>query len=202
MIFLNKYLTDNPVKLGLIDQDLRHNSDFSFYRLGLSRTESPILSGSGPVTIGVNGDLTTNPLQPRDIEIDPNTTDLRQLAREIATKHGLDPDLFESLVEAESNFNPKVVSSAGAQGLTQLMPGTADGLGVSDPFDPYQNLDGGARYLAKQLKRFKTVELALAAYNAGPGNVNKYGGIPPFKETQNYVKKILRKIEEKKSRRR
>jgi hypothetical protein len=97
--------------------------------------------------------------------------------------------LFQSLVKQESGFNNVAVSPVGALGFTQLMPGTAADLGV-DPSDPEQNLDGGARYLATQLQSFGRVDLALAAYNAGPGNVRKYGGIPPFKETQNYVRRI------------
>ena len=108
-----------------------------------------------------------------------------------AERHNIPPELFLRLVRQESGFNPNAVSEAGAQGLTQLMPGTAEYLGVTDPFDPEQNLDGGARYLREQLDRFGRPDLALAAYNAGPGRVKEYGGIPPFKETQNYVRAIL-----------
>lgn len=108
-------------------------------------------------------------------------------------KVGLNPTswriLLQSLVKQESRFNVTARSHVGAYGLTQLMPGTASDLGV-DPYDPRQNLDGGARYLATQLNTFGSIELALAAYNAGPGNVKKYGGVPPFKETQDYVRKI------------
>ena len=116
--------------------------------------------------------------------------DYRELAAMIAREEGIDPDLFLRLVEAESSFRPDVTSVAGAYGLTQLMPGTARELGV-DPRDPIQNLRGGARYLRQQLDRFGDPALALAAYNAGPGRVRQYGGIPPFEETQNYVARIL-----------
>ena len=116
--------------------------------------------------------------------------DYRALATQIAQQEGVPPDLFLRLVNQESRFNPDAVSSAGAIGLAQLMPGTASDLGV-DPRDPVQNLTGGARYLRQQLDAFNQPDLALAAYNAGPGNVRKYGGIPPFEETQNYVSTIL-----------
>ena len=116
--------------------------------------------------------------------------DYRAEAARIAEQEGIDPDLFLRLVQQESSFRPNAVSPAGAIGLAQLMPGTARDLGV-DPSDPIQNLTGGARYLRQQMDTFQDPQLALAAYNAGPGNVRKYGGIPPFQETQNYVSRVL-----------
>lgn len=112
------------------------------------------------------------------------------MARDAARRHGVPEDMFLKLVQQESGFNPTAVSHKGALGLAQLMPGTAQVLRV-DPLDPYQNLDGGARYLMQQYRAFGNWRLALAAYNAGPGAVKKHGGVPPFLETQHYVKVIL-----------
>ncbi|RDY66439.1 lytic transglycosylase domain-containing protein [Halobacillus trueperi] len=115
-----------------------------------------------------------------------------QLIKKASDRYGVDEKLVRSVVKAESNFDAGVVSHAGAQGLMQLMPATAKGLGVTDPFDPEQNLMGGTKYLRQMLDRYDgNTELALAAYNAGPGNVDKYEGVPPFRETQNYITKIL-----------
>lgn len=111
------------------------------------------------------------------------------MARDAARRHGIPEDLFLRLVQQESNFNPTARSHKGAIGLAQLMPDTAADLRV-DPNDPAQNLDGGARYLKEQYARFGQWPLALAAYNAGPGAVIKHKGIPPFRETRNYVKVI------------
>lgn len=107
-----------------------------------------------------------------------------------ALRAGVEPELLASLVWAESGFQPGARSHAGAIGLAQLMPGTAAGLGV-DPHDPQQNLDGGARFLAEQLRRFGRPELALAAYNAGPARVESAGGIPAIAETQAYVPRVM-----------
>jgi len=113
-----------------------------------------------------------------------------------AEKYGIDADLLKAIGKAESNFNASAVSSAGAIGVMQLMPGTARSLGVSDPYDAEQNIMGGAKYISQMLDRYDDdVEKALAAYNAGPGNVDKYDGIPPFKETQSYVERVLGYLE-------
>jgi len=111
--------------------------------------------------------------------------------RQAGSLYGLDPNLLAAVAWAESGFNPGAVSQAGALGLMQIMPGTAEGLGV-DPMDPSQAIDGGARYLREQIERFGSIELALAAYNAGPGAVEKYGGIPP-------VAKVLSRLEQLRS---
>jgi soluble lytic murein transglycosylase-like protein len=112
-----------------------------------------------------------------------------------ANRHGLPPKLLTALVWSESAFNADAVSHAGAIGLAQLMPGTAAMMNL-DPHDPEQNLEGGARYLAAQLERFESVDLALAAYNAGPGRVSRAGGIPNITETQNYVEIVTRRYSE------
>jgi soluble lytic murein transglycosylase-like protein len=109
-----------------------------------------------------------------------------------AAKYKVPAPLLKGLIRAESNFNPNAKSPAGAMGLTQLMPGTARALGVSNPLDPAQAIEGGAKYLRQQLDAFGgDVQKTLAAYNAGPGAVQRYGGVPPYAETQAYVKRVL-----------
>lgn len=121
----------------------------------------------------------------------PATIAYNDAIAEAADLYNLDPDLIHAIIRAESAFNPFAVSRVGAQGLMQLMPAVAEELDVLDPFDPRQNIFGGARYLRWLLDRnHGNVDLAVASYNAGPGAVARYRGIPPYKETRNYVKKV------------
>ena len=126
-----------------------------------------------------------------------STEDLDVYFEEAANQYNVDIKLLKAIAYCESGFNPNAVSSAGAVGVMQLMPKTAEGLGVTDSYDPRQNILGGAKLISQLLDKYNgDTSLALAAYNAGSGNVNRYGGIPPFKETQNYVKKVLEKYSE------
>lgn len=118
-------------------------------------------------------------------------SDLDSLIEESAQRHRLNRALIKAVIKVESNFNPRVVSVKGAQGLMQLMPVTAAEVGVRNPFDPAESIQGGSLYLRKMLDYFDSnLDYALAAYNAGPGAVRRYEGIPPFEETQNYVKRV------------
>ncbi|MBB2945862.1 soluble lytic murein transglycosylase-like protein [Actinoplanes lutulentus] len=116
------------------------------------------------------------------------------LFNQAASRHGISPKLLAAVAKVESGYNPQAVSKAGAQGMMQLMPATARGLGVKDAFDPAQAVEGAAKLLSQHLKEFKSVPLALAAYNAGGGAVHKYDGIPPFAETQAYVPKVQKAL--------
>jgi hypothetical protein len=125
--------------------------------------------------------------------------DLKEVINTISDQHHLDPDFISSVIHAESGFNPRAVSPKGAQGLMQLMPGTASKLGVSNAFDPRANVEGGTRYLSELLERYNfDVIKALAAYNAGPHRVQQYGGVPPYYETRTYVARIVRDYNRKK----
>lgn len=129
--------------------------------------------------------MTSSPVQ-SPAEFDP-------IIKEASAKYGVPENIIRGIIKAESDFDPRSHSSAGAMGVMQLMPDTAKEMGVTDPWDIRQNIMGGTGYYAKMLKMFNgDHQMALAAFNAGPGNVKKYGGIPPFKETQNYVPKVMK----------
>ena len=121
----------------------------------------------------------------------PQESGLMAMIQDKAMQQGVDPALIKAIVKNESGFNPKAVSPVGAQGLMQLMPGTAKSLGVENSFNAEENLEGGTKYLKGLIQKFQSVPLGVAAYNAGPGAVQKYGGVPPYAETTNYVKKVM-----------
>jgi hypothetical protein len=143
-----------------------------------------LLQWTGPYTVaGENAE--------RSISRGRSTESLRKMIVNSASKQGVDPTLVEAIIAVESAFNPMAVSVKGAMGLMQLMPQTASHYGVADPFDPKQNVSGGIRYLRDLLLRFENLIHALAAYNAGENAVLKYRGLPPYRETHDYVKKVL-----------
>lgn len=145
-----------------------------------------ILSAATTQENGMNSETTgvlSNPATPAN---------LVDVIQEQGERTNLDPNLLKAVIRNESNFNPRAVSPVGAQGLMQLMPGTARALGVENSFDPAQNVAGGAKYLKNLLNRYdQSIPLALAAYNAGPGAVDKHGGVPPYAETTRYVQKVM-----------
>lgn len=159
-------------------------------------------------SIVITDDLDNSPCRPERraaayrppgrLNITFRTAELISLAHQLAVRHGVDHRLVESLVEMESGFDANAVSRAGAMGLMQLMPAVARQYGVADPFDPWQNLEGGILHLRDLLVRYRAdLERTLAAYNAGSGAVDRYGGIPPYAETQNYVRKVLHRYRQR-----
>ena len=120
---------------------------------------------------------------------------LYEAVRRRAREYGVRPELVMAVIKAESNFDSDAVSSKGAQGLMQLMPRTAAAMGIKDPFNPEENIAGGTQYLSKLLKMFGNERLAVAAYNAGPGRVKRYGGVPPYRETRQYVDRVFRHVD-------
>ncbi|MBY0400903.1 lytic transglycosylase domain-containing protein [Myxococcota bacterium] len=127
---------------------------------------------------------------PRRVKV-PTERDYDHLILQVASQHGVQPGLVKAVIAAESNFRPHAVSRVGAQGLMQLMPATAADLGVERPFGVVENIDGGVRYLRAMLDRFGDVARALAAYNAGPGAVDRHRGVPPYAETRAYIRRVL-----------
>ncbi|HXN48283.1 MAG TPA: lytic transglycosylase domain-containing protein [Bryobacteraceae bacterium] len=159
-------------------------STAGFFTVPWDEPLSPLPDGAPAIVADADGEC--DPI-PKD-QIEP-------MVREIAEREGLTPQLLRAVIEKESSYLPCAVSPAGAEGLMQLMPDTASGLGVDDPFDPRQNVDGGARYLKQMLDRYGgNLLLGLAAYNAGPGRADNAGAFPLPAETTNYVSEILRKL--------
>lgn len=173
-------------------------TDNTYYRTSTNSTstnnfdsvfEAETLIYATPASSGLQSDVTPNASSSTPLS---SPKDLDAIFKQAASKYGVPESLLKAVAKAESGFNASAVSSAGAIGIMQLMPQTASSLGVTNPYDATQNIMGGAKLLSQLLKKYNgNTSLALAAYNAGSGNVDKYNGIPPFKETQNYVKKVI-----------
>jgi soluble lytic murein transglycosylase-like protein len=143
---------------------------------GNATRNTQILPATGPALLGATR---------------ANRAKIKQMIREVSARYSVDPALVRAVIQTESNWNSRAVSSKGALGLMQLVPGTAQQLGVNNAFDPKQNIDGGVRYLHSLLERYNgDLDLALAAYNAGPGAVDRAGGVPRYRETREYVQKV------------
>ena len=158
------------------------------------------IAGRSAVTVPApsqTAESTTRPAPPAPPRPQPPTTPFDDIIREAAATYGVDVDLVRAVVQTESRFDPKAVSGAGAKGLMQIMPILAKELKIKNVFDPRENVFGGTKYLSQLLDRHDgNVTLALASYNAGPRNVARYRGVPPFKETRGYVKKIQKLVAE------
>ncbi len=161
-------------------------------------TSADAASASGPVGTAAIADSAGGgyPQALSGVGAGGESGEYESLIDQAAARNGLDPAILHGLIQQESGFDPSATSSAGAAGLTQLMPGTASSLGVANPLNPAESIEGGARYLGQLMSQFGgNAEYALAAYNAGPGAVQQYGGVPPYSETQSYVAKVLANAE-------
>ena len=182
--------------INIINPNLKNYLNTMLSSAGLSQSTggsgSDFYAVLSALTSGTDSTAAASAVNQTATQMTTQSVNLDDIFQKASDTYGVPVQLLKAVAKAESNFNPTAESSAGAKGIMQLMPGTAKSLGVTNAFDPEQNIMGGANYLSQMISQVHgNVEVGLAAYNAGPGNVQKYHGIPPFKETQNYVAKVM-----------
>lgn len=182
-----QYASYSPEKL--LKQNTENSEFFQELKKLSTPPEKPNIAPK-PEEIKEKSQIKASSLPNNKAPVPKKTNSLMNFIEKEAKNKGLDPDLVRAIIKAESNFNPKAESPKGAMGLMQLMPSTAEQLGITNPFNPFENVKGGTAYLKELGRIFKKRDHIVAAYNAGPGAVKKYNGIPPYSETQNYVRKV------------
>lgn len=188
---IQQRITELRGRLGIKDPKEFNNA------LESAKGSFPMLGNIGSGKVDIHGEDSLGGLTPYNPGSPPAKVEIQALIARVAKEQNVDPKLIRAVVEAESSYNPYDVSKTNAKGLMQLMPDTAREMGVNNPFDPYENLTGGTKYLKQMMAKFpERMDLALAAYNAGPGKVDRAGGIPDIAETKNYVRKIMTKLNE------
>ncbi len=184
-----------PLRIAGFKRTVQFSADNSSFQSALEAAQEKLAGESQSVSKLANVLRARAALEKSSAYIPGDKDQLMEMidsaVNQASQKYGVDPSLVKAVIKQESAYNPYALSRSGAQGLMQLMPDTAQGLGVTDPWDIYQNIDGGVRYLKAQMDSFGDLPSALAAYNAGPNSVRRYNGIPPYEETQNYVTKVL-----------
>lgn len=190
--FISKGSIGEAIRIEIAQEMSDLKLEFNSLLTTSSETTTPSIQAEDATDLVNSTTLSTSmPITIPEVSNDIPSSKYDGIISRMSEKYNVPEQFIRSVIRAESDFNPNSLSSAGAMGLMQLMPETAKSVGVTDPYDPEQNIEGGTKLLKSYIDKYGDLKLVLAAYNAGPGAVAKYGGVPPYEETQNYIKKVL-----------